>query len=123
VKDVITRGMQAYLSEHGDYDPSNAHARPQALDITFMFGPMHFSMPDTVGFAGTTTQGAFAGNYHPKTEEVEADVELGGLAFAGTGALHRGNKTIHVTGRERESNLSVEVDGQPANIVYPKNSD
>ncbi|HMB96731.1 MAG TPA: hypothetical protein VKK61_11880 [Tepidisphaeraceae bacterium] len=120
VKDVVTRGMQAYLSEQGDFDPTAAHGAPQALDIVFVFGPMHLSMPDKVGFAGSSTQGAFSGNYNPKNFEVEADVELGGLAFPGTGAIRRGNKTIHVTGRELNSVLSVEVNGQPAHVHYPK---
>jgi hypothetical protein len=123
VRSVVERGMLAYLSAHGDYDPSSSHNTPHALDVNFLFGPMHFSMPQSVGVVGTTTQGAFTGLYHPHSGEVEADVDIGGLAFTGTGALHRGNKTIHVTGREKESHLTVEVDGQPADIVYRKSSE
>ena|ERR1700733_2096019 len=123
VLSVVERGMQAYLSAHGDYDPSNAHNPPRALEVNFIFGPMYLSMPEAVGFAGTTTQGAFIGKYHPRSGEVEADVDIGGLAFAGTGALSRGRQSIHVTGRLRNSQLTVEVDGKPAQLVYPKHDD
>ena|SRR5450432_3588415 len=123
VKDVVTRGLQAYLSMHDEFDPTIVHQPPHALDITFLFGPMYMSTPATVGFAGTTTSGAFSGNYHPKTLEVEADVELGGMAIQGVGAVKRGNKTFHVTGRERDSKLTIEIDGKPADIVWPKHID
>jgi predicted RNA-binding Zn-ribbon protein involved in translation (DUF1610 family) len=113
VRSVIDRGLRDYLISNGELDFKSVHAVPRTLDITFILSPMYVTMPETVGFVGTTTQGAITGKYHPKTEEVEADVEVGGLSLPGTGAIRRGNKEFHVTGREKNSVLTIEIDGKP----------
>lgn len=123
VKDVVTRGLQAYLSQRGAYDPSKPHHTPEALDLVFMFGPLHLTMPQVVRFAGTTTQGAFTGGYEIRTGHVEADVEIGGQSFPGAGVVRHGNEKIRVTGRVQQGNVSVEVNGKPAEIVWPRSND
>ncbi len=123
VTDVVTRAIQAHLSQRGFFDPGKQHRAPQALDVTFVFSPMPWSMPDAVGFAGTSTQGAFVGKYHPHTGEVEADVEVGGLSLPGAGVAKRGDVTLKVTGRNKNGNVTVEIDGKQADLVYRETPD
>jgi hypothetical protein len=120
VKDIVTRAIQSYISQHGGFDPSKSHQAPHGLDITFVFSPLPWSMPQRVGFAGTSTQGAFSGNYRPGTGEVEAKVEVGGFALQGAGVARRGDVTLNVTGRNKNGVVTVEIDGKPAELVYPK---
>ena len=68
VSNVITFGLQAYLSQQGEYNPRDAHSAA-AVD-----GPVHFfrptlamSMPEKVKFFGKSTQGDIPGFYHPST--------------------------------------------------------
>ena len=114
---VVERGLQAHLSQTGLFDPSSTHSIPRTVDFTFIFGAVCFSMPEKVGFVGTTSQGLMTGNYYPATGEVEADVELGGASLPGVGAFRRGKEKIHITGREKDNRDIVEINGQPADIV------
>ena len=120
VKDVVTRAIQSHLSQHGGFDPSKSHRAPHAHDVRFVFSPMPWSMPQRVGFAGTSTDGAFSGNYQPRTGEIEAKVEVGGFALQGAGVGKRGDVTLNVTGRNKNGVVTVEIDGKPAELVYPK---
>lgn len=120
-QDVIAFGLQSYMSSEGSYDPSKGRAMPGTREFRFIFNPMVMSMPKDVPFEGTSTEGNFKGIYHPKTGEVEADVEMGGLTFAGLDkAVRKGNKTTHITGRRKGGEITAELDGKPAQIVYPK---
>jgi predicted RNA-binding Zn-ribbon protein involved in translation (DUF1610 family) len=118
VESVVERGLLDYDRIHDPFiaDPKFANMRvggPRALNVTFFFGPMHITMPEEVGFAGVSSEGAFKGFYHPRSGEVEVDAEIGGMSLS-TGILVRhGNKWTHLTGREKDSHLTVEVDGQP----------
>src|SRR5688500_1716047 len=114
VKDVVTRAIQAYMSREGGFDPGKSHQAPHALDITFVFSPMPWSMPERVGFAGSSTQGAFSGTYRPASGEVVAKVEVGGFALAGAGVGRRGDTVLNVTGRNKDGQVTVEIDGKPA---------
>jgi hypothetical protein len=122
VKDVVDRGLQAYLSQHGRFDPSKPHLTPQAHDVVFIISPMPFSMPEKVGFAGITTEGAMTGRYFPATGQIEADVEIGGQGFPGAVNRH-GDKTISVAGQIKDGNVTATVDGAPAEIKWPAKRD
>jgi hypothetical protein len=116
-EDVVVRGLDAYLSANQMIDPSKG--REMSGTRNFMFSPplMVMSMPERVKFDGTSTQGMFKGFYHPRTGEVEADVEVGGTVLPSGVTVRHGGTIIHVTGREKEGKLSVEVDGKPGEIV------
>src|SRR3954469_7016615 len=120
VKDVVDRALQAQLSSEGEFNASVAHATPHSLDITFIISPLPLTMPDTVGFAGTTTQGGMMGRYHTKTGEVEADVEIGGLSFPGAGVQRHGAKTVHVTGRNKNGAVTAEINGRKAELDWSR---
>ena len=117
VKDVVTRAIQAHLSKTGEYDPTKAHHTPHAMNVAFVFGPMYMSMPDEVGFAGSSTEGAFVGSFFPKTGEVQAKVEIGGAGLQGVGAIKRGDETLNVTGRVKDGHVFAEIDGKEAKII------
>ena len=120
VIDVVTRGLQSYLSQNGGYNPSKAHATPQARDVTFYWQMFVMNLPEYVEFTGTSTDGEFKGKYHPKTGEIEADVDVGGMGLEGVGDVRKASEHIHVTGRVKNGEISAEVNGKNAEIVYPK---
>jgi hypothetical protein len=99
------------------FNPMKTHLTPHALDVTFLISPMPWSMPETVGFAGLTTEGAMHGRYHPHTGEIEATVEMGGRAFSGALQRH-GDTSIEVAGHVKNGNVEATVDGKPAEIKY-----
>ena len=121
---VVTRGMQCYLSENGGYDPGKGNTEsPQAKEVMFFRPVWVMSMPNDVDFKGTSNQGEFKGIYHPHTGEVEADVDVGGLGFAGVGAVRKAQTKIKVTGRIKNHVVTVEVNGKPMQLVIPKRTD
>jgi hypothetical protein len=120
---VVTLAIQSYLSESGSYDPSKAHHTPSASEVMFIFNPMVMSMPDKVPFKGSSTEGPFEGYYHPKTGDLEADVDIGGTSIAGLGAVRKGNTKIKVTGRMVNGHAVAEVGGKKAEIKYRKHDD
>jgi len=123
VIDVVSRALQAHLSQMGEYNPRKARNTPQAQDVMFFRPSFVMSMPETVDFKGSSTEGPFKGKYHPATGEVEADVDIGGTSVAGLGAVHKGSSAIKVTGRVKEGKVSAEVNGKDAVIVFPPKSD
>lgn len=112
IKGVVERGLEAYMSQQGMFDSSQPRGRPHALDVSFLWSPMYWSMPETVGIIGTTTQGAFGGNYHPKTGELEVDVEIGGMSLPGVGAIRRGKTRFHLTGHCEAHRVVFQVNGK-----------
>jgi hypothetical protein len=121
VSNVIAFGLQAYLSQQGDYNPRNAHNAP-AVD-----GPVHFfrptlvmSMPEKVKFFGKSTQGDFVGYYNTQTGDIEADVAYGGMTFAGVVDLAKATNKFHMTGRMANGFPQAEINGTPLTIVWPK---
>lgn len=120
IKDVVGKGLQAYMSTHGSYDPSSAHAEPHAIDLTFIMSPLPFTMPETIAVAGTTTQGGFAGKYHPNSGEVDVEVEIGGISLPGAGVQRHGDTHIQVTGRNKAGAVTVEVDGKAAGVDWSR---
>jgi hypothetical protein len=125
VESVISRGLQAYLSQIGEYNPSKSHQTPGVQgDVLFYRPTMVMKMPDAVDFQGASTVGEFHGKYHPATGEVEANVDVGpNQRKQGLGEVKGTAPKIKVTGRVKNGVVSAEVDGKNAEIVYPKNVD
>jgi len=120
VLDVVTRAIQSHLSKTGEYDPTKSHHTPHAMNVAFVFGPMYMSMPDEVGFAGSSTEGAFSGSYFPKTGEVKVQVEVGGSSLPSGIMVKRGDEKLNVTGREKNGHIIAEIDGKTADIHQPR---
>jgi hypothetical protein len=124
VESVISRGLQSYESHHG-WDPGKSHSTPGVQgDILFYRPSFVMSMPEAVDFQGVSSDGEFHGKYHPKTGEVEATCALGPNQFKrGVGEAKNSAPTIKITGRIKNGNVTAEVDGKNADIVYPKHAD
>ena len=76
---------------------------------------MVMSLPELMHFKGTTSEGEYTGTYNTKTQEVLADVEIGGHVVAGTGeAAKHGDKIVKVKGYNKDGDFKVWVDGTPA---------
>jgi hypothetical protein len=112
VSDVVARGIQAYVDQYklpGDERPTHM---PRTHELAFIISPMPFTMPEKIGFAGTSSEGVFSGNYFPRTGEIEAEVEVGGVTLPSGINIRRGEQKINVTGRNKNGVVTVEVDGK-----------
>jgi hypothetical protein len=123
VESVISFALQAYLSENGGYDPSKPHATPQAREVMFYWHMFVMDVPDYVEFTGTSTDGEFKGKYYPKTGEVKADVDVGGMGLEGVGAVRKAGEKIQVAGKLVNGQAQATVNGKQAKIVFPEKSD
>jgi hypothetical protein len=121
VKDVIAFGLQAYLSQVGDYNPNTGRNMPSVDgDVQFIRPLLTMSMPEKIKFSGKSNQGDFEGYYHPATGEIEADVTYGGRTVAGMVDLIKATGGFHLTGREVPGKpISAEANGKPIAIYYP----
>src|SRR5688500_8610032 len=126
VIDVVTRGLQAHLSQQGLYNPTKGNTTsPQATDVTFFRPTMVMSMPDQVDFNGMSNHGPFKGSYNPHKREVECELAIGGgIGIPGSGGKKSRGETIKITGRkikDAKGNevMTVEVDGKNAVLKYP----
>jgi hypothetical protein len=121
VTNVVSFGLQAYLSEQGEYDPSRSGGGQPAVDghVAFFWPYLVMSMPERIRFFGKTTQGDFKGYYYTKTGEIEADVAYGGMTFAGMVNLAKATGQFHMTGRVANGFPQAEVNGTPIKIVWP----
>jgi hypothetical protein len=119
VEDVVNRALEADMSQQGEYNPNSSRTTPHMINVTFIFSMLAMSMPEKVGFAGSTSEGAMFGRYFTQTGEIEADIDVGGRGVGGA-VLTRGKRSIHVTGRVKNGNLSVEIDGKPAVIDFSR---
>jgi hypothetical protein len=117
VSDIISFGIQAYLSNQGDYDPKMQHMSPH-VDGPVVFLPpiMSMSMPQWIVFRGKTTQGNFVGKYSPGSGEVQAEVEYGGYSFGGMVDIAKATGKFNMTGRMASGFPQAEVDGNPIKI-------
>jgi hypothetical protein len=123
VMDVVTRGIQCELSRIGSYNPRKAHQTPRAVEMNFFASMLVLSLPEEIGFVGTSTEGAFKGKFNTRTKSVNAEVELGGVGLTTGVVMTRGNTTIQVTGRIESGAIHVQVNGQKAELVFPPESD
>lgn len=118
VGDVVIRGLQSYTSHQPWFDPKKSGFNAGVRQMAFTFMPYQVSMPEKIKFAGVSTQGNFTGTYNPHNGEVDAEVEVGARTFEGlTKDMSKPTGMIHVTGREKDGNLTAEVDGQDATVV------
>ncbi|HEX3356769.1 MAG TPA: hypothetical protein VHS31_07355 [Tepidisphaeraceae bacterium] len=114
VSDVINRAMQSYSSHLIFAGVGLGFNTPQVQRMSFMLSPMPLSTPDWVGFVGATSVGNFHGRYYLATGEVEADADFVVGVVTRGGARGHETRTFHVTGRMKDNDLTVEVDGKPA---------
>lgn len=116
VEDVVNRALQI-TAERADPDgESRSRAAPHLMDTHFFFSEFAFSMPERVGFVGSCSSGAVSGFYYFASGKVEADVETGGLSFAGTGVLRRGTGKMAVEGTSKDGKVVLTIDGKPADL-------
>jgi hypothetical protein len=119
VSDVISFGLQAYLSTNGVYDPSKSSGPSVDGNVSFFRPTLVLSMPEKVKFFGKSSQGDFTGWYNTQTGDIEADVAFGGMTFAGAVTLANSVGKFHMTGRMQGGFPQAEVNGTPIKIVTP----
>lgn len=124
VSNVISFGLQAYLSQIGAYNPRDSHQMPSVDGHVSFFRPtLVMSMPEKVKFFGKTTQGDFVGYYNTRTGDIEADVAFGGMTFGGAVTLAKSTNSFHMTGRMANGFPQAEVNGTPIKVVWPEKKD
>jgi hypothetical protein len=119
IKDVVDRALQAYLSQHESFDPMHAHSAPKTFDVTYKLGYMPVTMPQKIPFAGLTSEGLMVGQYTMATGEIQADVEIGGMATPNMIVRH-GKTIIKVGGHSKNGDVIATINGAPAVIKYPE---
>jgi len=118
VKDVILFGLEAYLSEHGKYDPAFQHLAPQIDEEVHFFPPvLSMSMPEKLAFLGKTNEGNYGGTYDTRTGDIQANVEYGGYSVAGLVDVKQAPGSFQMTGREIDGVPAAEVNGISLRII------
>jgi len=121
VRDVVERGFQVHMSHIGLFNPLKDRAAPQVYEVHMLWDMFVMGLPEKIRFKGTTSEGEYTGTYNTKTQEVEADMEIGGRVVPGLGyASKHGDSTFHVNGWNRNGEFKVWVEGKPAE--FPKAS-
>lgn len=125
VTDVIDRGLES--SQADDMDDlgsglgggvSMAHGTPHVMEVNFPFSLAMMSIPDAMTFVGTSSKGTFRGQYHPKTGEIEADVDVNGFTLPSGVVQRSGTKQVHITGHSHNGQFESMVNGQPATVNF-----
>ena len=121
VTDVVMFALQAHQS-HGALTAGGPLVRPPAIEGPAVFVPpyMAFTLPRRVIVNGRTSQGGYVGTYDTITGEVTVTVEVGGYSVGGLVDMHKPEGSIHVTGREKDGQVTAEADGEPMTILVPK---
>jgi hypothetical protein len=120
ITDVITFGLQAHLSETGDFNPRISHRAPAVEGpILFIAPVLQMSMPDTIPFHGMSNQGNFTGRYNPRTHEIRATIQFGGATVGGLIDTKRAAGDFDITGRDVNGFPQAEIDGRSLKIIYP----
>jgi hypothetical protein len=99
----ITRAIQHEYKESGR-DMTDMTFQPKATNAFFDSMGMMLSLPETVSFQGSSTEGHFSGTFHPHTWRFEADVPL-----------RTSPALLKVTGSASETDQSLDVNGKPVN--------
>jgi hypothetical protein len=122
VMNLVTYSLKAYLSRTGDWDPSVPHNIPaiERSGVGFNRPLLRLTLPEKVGFAGSSNQGAFEGLYDTRTGAIEANVYYGGYTVAGLVNLKKPTGHFHLVGHEENGKPIVEVDGKQIDIIYSK---
>jgi hypothetical protein len=116
VEDVIQFLVKADASKE---DWKGGLIEPNVHSVTFLFGPMHWSMPEEIGFIAVTGGGKTTGVYHPDTHEISLDIEEGGMTTLTGVLVKEGKRIIHGTGRRKDGIVSGEIDGKKVVIRAP----
>ena len=103
ILDVATFAIRAEHSHHG-YFGTAGHAPPGAKEVLFIESGVMMSVPQTVPFRLTSSEGIFDGQYQTRTGEITMDLEISG-------------SKIKVTGRVKNQKPEVEINGKPATIL------
>jgi hypothetical protein len=120
ITDVVSFALQAYLSQHGLYDPTHFNSRPSVNGpINFIEPYMALTLPRKMVFNGKTDQGDFVGSYDTQTGEITAEVAYGGRTFGGLVTLNHATNWFNMTGREVNGVPQAECDGVKLTIYYP----
>jgi len=120
ITDVVSFGLQAYLSQHDLYDPTNSNRRPGVNGpINFVEPYFAVTLPKTIVFNGKTDQGDFVGSYNTQTGEITAEVAYGGRTFGGQVTLNQATNWFNMTGRDVNGVPEAESDGVKLTIYYP----
>jgi len=115
VRDVVERGLQAHMDRVGLWSPGDKGQAPVIHEVHMLWDMMVMGLPERIRFKGTTTEGEYTGTFNTKTQEVVADVEIGGHVVPGVGeASKHGDTTIKVNGWNKDGDFKVWVDGKPA---------
>ncbi len=115
VRDVLERGLQVEMERGGMWSPGDKGQAPAIHEVQMLWDLMVMSLPELMHFKGTTTEGEYTGTYNTKTQEVLADVEIGGHVVPGTGeAVRHGDRKVKVKGWNKDGDFKVWVDGTPA---------
>ena len=130
VTDVVMFALQAHQSQAfapasgADVTPSAqlAIGKAPAIEGPANFIPpvMAFTMPRHVLVTGRTSQGGYRGTYDTTDGEVTLDVDTGGYSVGGLVDMHKATGSMHVTGREKDGQVTAEADGTPLKIYVPK---
>ena len=103
ILDVATFAIRAQHSHHG-YFGTAGHPLPAAKEVLFIESGVMMSVPQSVPFRGTSSEGIFDGQYQTRTGEITMDLEISGAK-------------IKVTGRVKNQKPQVEINGKPATIL------
>ena len=121
VTDVVQFAIKAYESQNGMYDAAVSHRDPTTEgDASFVQPYMAFKMPRRVIFFGKTNQGNYRGTYDTSSGEIIADIETGGFSVAGLVDVNKATGSFHITGREKDGQVTAECDDKPLKIFMRK---
>src|SRR6266850_2394155 len=115
VRDVVERGLQVHMERIGLWSPGDKGQAPNIHEVHMLWDMIVMGLPEHIRFKGTTTEGEYTGTFNTKTQEVVADVEIGGHVVPGVGeASKHGDTKINVKGWNKDGDFKVWVDGKPA---------
>ncbi len=121
VTDVVERGLQVHMTNIGLYNPRVDRSPPTVHEVHMLWDMLVMGLPEHIRFKGTTNEGEYTGTYNTQTQEVVAEVEIGGAVVAGSGEAHKhGDTKIKVNGSMKDGDLKVWVDGKKAEFPAPK---
>lgn len=106
VTTIVTRAIQS----QAEFNMAEARHAPGVQAVT-MDATVITHVPEVVKFSGRSTNGFFNGTYNTKTREVTADVPK-----------FLSKSMMHVTGRMRNDQPEVEVDGKEAKLIFKPKS-
>jgi len=119
-RDVLERGLQVHMERIGMWFPGAKGPPPAIHEVHMLWDMFVMGLPELIHFKGTTTEGEYTGTYNTKTQEVEADMEIGGVVVPGVGeAAKHGDTKIKVTGHNKDGDFKVYVDGKKAEFRKP----